>query len=197
MMLLSVVGCKHKDIDEPSAEDTRTKLDYSSVNAGDYISSIKYKDLEIVLESENSSKETALWKEMLKTVEIREYPAEAVDYYFDQTKKLYMDAAENDPDDYLLLLESKGIDEDVMREQAKALVKEDLIFLYITQAENISVTDAEKSQHFDMYADKYVSDYGYDREYVKENMSELIYESMLYDKTMEYLILNNSFKVKS
>ena len=54
-----------------------------------------------------------------------------------------------------------------------------------------AVPETEKEAHFDRYVDKFVSDWGYDRDRVTRELSELVYESMLYDKTTEYLIVNN------
>ena len=198
---LCFVGCDGKKIaDEHNGKDiqknTYAELDYSAVNVSEYVKAIKYKDLEVLLDAEDSSKESALWSAMLETVEMSGYPESAVNYYFEQTRALYMSAAGNVEEDYLLLLESRGLDEEDMINEARELVKEDLVVLYITQTEQISVSEAEKEQLFGMYVDKYVSTYGYDRAYVTENMTDLIYESMLYDKMMEYLIINNTFTLK-
>ena len=64
----------------------------------------------------------------------------------------------------------------------------------ITDEEFAALTDEEKEVHFDRYVDKYVSDWGYDRDYVAKNLADLVYDSMLYDKTTEYLIVNNDFE---
>ncbi len=214
IMLLAAVGCDNTaDTDAAANTDGTTnnaqndqngdqeeqdaKLDYSGIVLSDYIKSIEYKELEVLLESENSSKQDAVWDAVLATVDIEFYPVEPVQYYFNQTKRLYMEAVGNNEDDYYRLLKSRGISENDMLDDARAFVKEDLVFLYITQTEQISVSEEEKQELFDRYVDKYVSDYGYKRIYVIANMTELIYESMLYDKTTEYLILNNTFKVKS
>ena len=93
-----------------------------------------------------------------------------------------------------MLLESRGTDESKMREEAREMVKKDLVFWYIVQAEGITVTEEEKQTHFDKYVDKFVSDYGYSRAYVTENMADEIYEAMLYDKTLEYLFSVNTFE---
>ena len=199
VLLLCAVGCKKSDKDGEKAPDsntdTKATLDYSGVMPSDYIKSISYKGLEIALESENASKQNAVWDAVLGSVKIDTYPEEAVNYYFEQTKRLYMESVDNNAEDYLALLERRGITESDMLSEAKALVKKDLALLYITQTEKISVTDAEKSSLFDKYVQRYVDTYGYDKAYVMENMSELIYESMLYDKTTEFLILNNTFKI--
>ena len=46
---------------------------------------------------------------------------------------------------------------------------------------------------FDRYANQYAESYGYEVDYVAEHLSHLVHDSMLYDKTMEYLILHNRF----
>ena len=75
-----------------------------------------------------------------------------------------------------------------MREQAKSIVLKDMVYEYIVEAEGLTITAEEKSRLFDKYVDKYVSDYGYSRDYVLTNMETLITDSMLYDKTMEFLM---------
>ena len=77
-------------------------------------------------------------------------------------------------------------------EEAKALTKSDLVYSAIVKLENISISESEKERLFDKYVEKYVSVYGYNAEYVKKNMADEIYDSMLYDKTTEFLIKNNN-----
>ena len=60
------------------------------------------------------------------------------------------------------------------------------------QDAGIEVTEKDKERLFDRYVEKFVADYGYDRAYVENEMRELIFDTMLYDKTMEYLTLNNT-----
>ena len=63
----------------------------------------------------------------------------------------------------------------------------------LVKAEGISLSDDEKKNNFDRYVEKFVNDYGYGEEYVRENMSEQIYQTMLFDKTLERLITLNKF----
>ena len=65
------------------------------------------------------------------------------------------------------------------------------MFEYIIRDANISLTDGEKAAHTDKYAQRLTAVYGGDREYIKANMPERIYDAMLNDKVMEYLLLNN------
>ena len=78
--------------------------------------------------------------------------------------------------------------------EAKEMAIDDVIYELVRRAENITLSEEEKESLFDKYVDKYVEDYGYTKSYVKKNMSELIYDSMLYDKTTEFLIKNNDFQ---
>ncbi len=197
LMLLLAVGCNGNGSEQSAdTNDEKLVLDYTNIKASDYIKSIEYKGLQITLESEGASKQDAVWEEILSKAEMSSYPEEPVEYYFEQSKRFYMQAVDNNEDDYKKLLENRGISEDDMLDEAKMLVKKDLVFAYIVEAEKISLSDAEKQEHFDKYVDKYVETYSYKREYVVENMSELIYESMLYDKTTEYLIINNTFEIE-
>ena len=79
------------------------------------------------------------------------------------------------------------------RKDAKSLVKKDLIFELIRKKEGITLTDEEKNAFFDKYVKKYAESYKYSEEYVRAELSELVYDSMLYDKTVEFLIIHNSF----
>ena len=76
---------------------------------------------------------------------------------------------------------------------AIAVDDEILMLAALVKAEGITLSDSEKSEHFGRYLEFYVESYGYTEEYVKENLTDEIYESMLYDKASEFLIINNSF----
>ena len=196
VMLFLIVGCVGNNAEMNDADgEERAELDYSNIKASDYISTIEYKNTEVLLASEDASRQDAVWDAVIASAQISTYPEEPVRYYFEQTKRYYMITVDNNEEDYQKLLESRGISETDMQNEARALVKKDLVFMYIVEAEQISVSEAEKEELFGRYVDKYVSEYGYRREYVTENMRELIYESMLYDKTTEYLLINNTFTV--
>ena len=191
-------GCKKDDVavddgNKNDPNDTKAVLDYSQINIDDYVKSVAYKGLTLTLDGESVSKEAAIWEAILGTAVVEDYPEDAVNYYFTQTKDYYMFIANNDIEAYELLLSSRNMTEEDMVADARELVKKDLVYLYITQKEGITVSDEEKAQLFDRYVTAYVSEYGYTIEYVKANMIELIYESMLYDKTLEFLILSNTF----
>ena len=178
------------------SENEETDINYSDIDISEYIDSVTYKGLTVFLENEDSSKEDALWNELLQNVEIIDYPEDKVRYYFEQEKAAYMYLVNGDEDSYKTFLKVRGITEEDMLDDAKEMVAKDLIYRLVAQKEEISVTDEEKKALFDRYVEKYVEEFGYGKSYVTANMNELIYESMLYDKTMEYLILNNNFEIK-
>ena len=193
-------GCKKDDVTvddgaDNGSDNTALKLDYSQINIDEYVKSVSYKGLTLTVNGEGASKETAIWEALLGAAVIEKYPESAVEYYFAQTKDYYMFIANNDPEAYKLLLESRDMTEEDLVAEARELVKKDLVYLYIVEKEGIVITEDEKQSLFDRYVAAYVSEYGYSAEYVKANMSELIYDSMLYDKTLEFLILGNTFTV--
>ena len=181
--------------EEQKNEPAETALNYDNVKVEDHVSFVEYKQLSITLKSANASKEEALWNAILETAVITSYPEDKVEYFFNQTKKAYMYIVNGNEDDYLLLLKNRGTDENKMRDEARELVKKDLVYYYIVRKENIVLTAEEKAQLFDKYVEEYVQAYRYNREYVIGNMTEFIYESMLYDKTMEILLEKNTFSV--
>ena len=191
-------GCKKDDVTvddgtDNGSDNTQAVLDYSQINIDEYVKSVSYKGLTLTVNGEGASKETAIWEALLGAAVIEKYPESAVEYYFAQTKDYYMFIANNDPEAYKLLLKSRNMTEEDLVAEARELVKKDLVYLYIVEKEGIVITEDEKQSLFDRYVAAYVSEYGYSAEYVKANMSELIYDSMLYDKTLEFLILNNTF----
>ena len=151
----------------------------------------QYKDLELTLGGK--TKEEALISYIDANSSIKKYPAGTVGYYFEQLKKQYRYYAEEADMRYEAMLDELGEDNVTMKAEAKRLVKNDLIFELIRKKEGITLTEAEKTQFFDKYVQKYAERYKYSEEYVREELSSLVYDSMLYDKTVEFLILHNSF----
>lgn len=194
---ISLWSCSKESEGAESAESetwATTEKSYEDMDISAYVTGVSYKGVKYTLDSEELSKEQVLWDAMLRNAQVTAYPEDMVEYFFSQTKAAYMYLVDGDEEAYLMLLESRGTDESKMREEAREMVKKDLVFWYIVQAEGITVTEEEKQTHFDKYVDKFVSDYGYSRDYVKSDMADEIYESMLYDKTLEYLFSVNTFE---
>ena len=190
-LVLCLVCCGRKDGEEDTDGADMTELDYSGVDPFAYLASVTYKGL-TVSHDDAVSREDALWAQILNTAQIKGYPEDKVDYYVRQTNEYYLYLAGDKEEDIESVLKHYGITEADVLDRAREYVKKDIVYEYIVKTEGIAVTEAEKAELFDKYVDKYVSDYGYRREYVTANMSEHIYDSMLYDKTMEYLFACNS-----
>lgn len=170
------------------------KTDFLSLELdalGEYVEIGQYKGLYITLGER--SKGEAIWEEILKGSTVVSYPEEHVYYYVGQLRAQYKYYAEQAGISYEEMLEQLGASEGSILKEAKELTREDILYAIVVKTENISLTDGEKESLFSKYAQKYVSEYGYTEEYVRENMSEEIYGSMLYDKTTEFLIVNNNF----
>ena len=192
--LFSLCACA----DEPSdthGVDADKKQDFLSMELDEikkYIEIGKYKNLDIATGGEN--RDGAIWSAVESNFAVKEYPQAQLSYYQGQLEAEYRYRAEKDKksDDEIEAM-LKGAQENILAE-AKELTKSDLVYAAIVKIENISVSEEEKTRLFDKYVEKYVSTYGYGIEYVKENMSDEIYSSMLYDKTTEFLLTNNNVK---
>ena len=189
LVVVLLVGCADR------CEDDGPKLDYSGLELDSYVKLGKYMNLEIEL-CEGESKSEAVWRLTVDNAEVIEYPAAAVEYYINQAELRYKHYAEEGNVEYSELLESLGVSEADIEAEAKKYVKEDLVQLAVLRAEGIALTDDEKIRLFDRYVKKYVDDYGYSEDYVRKNLTDEIYKSMLFDKMLEYLVLKNTFIVK-
>ncbi len=193
LALLLFAGCARGGSDEgtDTQSGTQTEINYENINVWDYVSDVSYKALGLTLTGDNEKDAQAIWDAVLASAEISEYPEDKVEYYFNQTKASYLYTVDYDFDAYELLLEKMGIDEDDMYAEACELVKKDLVFKAIAEREGIALTEQERAESFDKYADKLASELGVTSEYVASKMSDYVYETMLYDKTTQALIEMN------
>ena len=185
-----LVSCSFK----PKLEVEGEKQDFEAMSLEtleEYVSLGEYKNITVSLSG--SAKGDAVWSAVLENADMNEYPLEHVYYYRDQLEGQYSYYADQAGASYKEILEQLGESDATILQDAKSMTKKDIVYAMIVKKEDISLTDGEKQAYFDKYVDKYVEDYGYSKEHVKSNMSELIYASMLYDKTTEFLILNNTF----
>lgn len=151
-----------------------------------------YKGIEFT--QNGRSKEAILMAYLSANSTIKKYPAGTVEYYLLQLKKQYRYYADQAGMRYEEMLDELGEDNITMKSEARRLVKQDMILELIRKKEGITLSDAEKNDYFDMYVSRYAERYGYSESYVREELTDLVYESMLYDKTIEFLIINNTFK---
>ena len=147
----------------------------------------------LVIELNGKSKADAIVERIMADSDVKQYPEGATDYYAEQIKKQYKYYADEAGMTYEQMLNELGETDVTITQEAQGLVKKDMLFALIQAREEISISDGEKSLYFERYVSIYAERYGYTEEYVKAELSDLVYASMLYDKTVEFLIVNNTF----
>ena len=190
LLALTMFSCSSEDPDKVHNKMGLLELDESEFNK--YIKLGQYKDLNIEI-AEGESRPAAVWRAVEYTSEITEYPISHVYYYRDQLIAQYKYYAEQAGVSYDAMLSELGESEVTILEEAKKLTRSDLVYAAVVRAEGIALTEDEKIDLFDKYVDKYVEEYGYTADYVRAEMADEIYGSMLYDKTTEFLLISNSF----
>ena len=171
------------------------RAEMSELELSEYVTLGDYSGLRIVCKSE-SERGDAVWDKVVASSKVKKYPEEQVSYYFSQAKAKYEYLAKNGNDTYENILAGLGITEEQMLDEARALVKEDLCFYALIKAESISLSEEDKSRNFDKYVTKFTEAYGYSESYARDKMKEQIYESMLFDKMLEKLIILNEFTIE-
>jgi hypothetical protein len=180
---------KNKELD---ASDLRIDIGATDrEDAKKYVELGEYVSL-AVSPGEGESRGAAIWREVESRASIKQYPVAHVYYYKGQLEAQYGYYAEQAGISYEEMLAEMGETESSILAQAKSMTKSDLVYAAIVKAESIEVSESEKQELFERYVEKYVSEYGYGKDHVRENMTDEIYGSMLYDKTTEFLLINNT-----
>ncbi len=187
LMLLSLFSCTNGDDDNvehiPPEHET---IDLYAVSLPEY------KGL-IVIQRAGENRGEAVWRVVLEDSHIAEYPSEFLSYYKSQTLEKYKIMASNAGMNYAELLEALDMTETDVESEACELAKNELVMLALIKKEQIELTEDEKARLFDRYAEKIASEIGRDTSYVKENLADEVYDTMLHDKTIEFLITQNTF----
>ena len=178
---------------QKSEEPTQNAPSYDEAKLNEYIAPFAYTGLTVELTEDDALKSESVWKLILDNAELLDYPEDAVEYYAEQLRDTYRYYAEKNDWSYEKALEFFDVSEEKILDEAREMVKGDLVYRYIVKDAEITLSEDEKSAQWNRYVKKFAEDYGYTEDYVEENMQDLIYDSMLYDKTMEYLIVNNTF----
>lgn len=150
----------------------------------------------VTLKLEGKDKESVINEYLMKESKLIKLPEgdDSLEYYLTQLREEYNYHAEQAGISYEELLKELGLEDEDIVHEATELVEKDIIFAIIQKKENITVSDNDKEKHFDRYVEKYAERHEYSKEHVRENLKEEVYATMLYDKTMEFLILNNKFE---
>ena len=190
IMLISMFSCK-KDGENESVEP----VDFAAMSDDELKSYAELGEYKLMtLKQGSSSKGEVVWAAVKKNATVRSYPEQQVSYYVSQIKAQYAYYAEEAGISYKEMLREVGATDESIRSEAESMAADDVIYELVRRDADITLREDEKSKFFEKYVEKFVDDYGYSREYVKENMQDEIYESMLYDKTTEFLITNNQFE---
>lgn len=150
----------------------------------------------VTLKLEGKDKESVINEYLMKESKLIKLPEgdDSLEYYLTQLREEYNYHAEQAGISYEELLKELGLEDEDIVHEATELVEKDIIFAIIQKKENITLSDNDKEKHFDRYVEKYAERHEYSKEHVRENLKEEVYATMLYDKTMEFLILNNKFE---
>jgi hypothetical protein len=190
IMLISMFSCK-KDGENESVEP----VDFAAMSDDELKSYAELGEYKLMtLKQGSSPKGKVAWAAVKKNATVRDYPEQQVSYYVSQIKAQYAYYAEEAGISYKEMLREVGATDESIRSEAESMATDDVIYELVRRDADITLREDEKSKFFEKYVEKFVADYGYSREYVKENMQDEIYESMLYDKTTEFLITNNQFE---
>lgn len=173
-------GIDADGVDEP--------MDIAALDLSEYVVLGDYKGMTVRYDPAKTSKGDAAWAELIRISEIKQYPQDQIAYYFYQKRSGYEHMAKAGGISYESLLESLGITEETILEESYKLTAEDLVFYALIEAEGILITDEDKQAHFEKYVALFVAEYGYTEDYVRKYLESEIYETMLYDKTLEKLI---------
>ncbi len=193
LLLMSFfAACKEKGEDTDIEQDSFTGMpEYDAENISAYIEPFTYTGLTVEADDVEQGVKKLL-EQITASAEIIEYPEAQVAYYTEQERAKYRYFSKRDGIEYEELLEALGVTEASMVQTAREYVKKDLVLEYIAKDANIFLTEAEKEAHADRYAERLVSVYGKDKEYIKANMQKQLYDTMESDKIMEYLRVNNT-----
>ena len=189
LMLVSLFSCKKDEAEhlEP--------MDISALSTDELSSFVELGEYTLMtLKQGSSSKGEVVWAAVKENATVKSYPEQQVSYYVSQIEAQYKYYAEQADMSYEKMLREMGVTEDSILSQARSMAIDDVIYELVRRDAKITLSSQEKEAHFDRYVSKYVTDYGYTEQYVRENMKEEIYASMLYDKVTEYLITNNQFE---
>lgn len=183
---------------EPTNADTTEETTPESTPYDDreILSSVTlehYTGLTVELLDKTETKEAALWRTLTGNAEITAYPKEQLRYYESSIRQSYRYLADLRDIPYEELCDALGITEETVAAEARDLVRGDMVRRYVTLHAGIALSDEEISTLFDRYAEKIAEDHGYTVSYAKTNLRELILETMLRDKTTQYLLERNEF----
>lgn len=189
LLLTSLFSCEQGDNDNVSIADMP---EVEATYLEDAVRLPEYKEL-TVTQKAGEGRGDAIWRVVLEGSEIIEYPDSFLSYYKSQTTSKYKHMAKEAAMTYAELIDALELTEADVENEARGLAKAELVAMAIIAEEGITLTDDEKARLFDKYVEKIAAELGKEISYVKENLANEVYDTMLRDKMIEFLITQNTF----
>lgn len=127
-----------------------------------------------------------IWAQVVTNATIHSYPEEKVNEIYNQNVSTYTMYGAMYGMGYEDFLKNQGFTDADVLEEARSMVKEDLIFYSIVKAENITISDEEYTATLPEFAAYY--DYTDPQEMVDAYGETSIRDSMLWKKTQDRLV---------
>ncbi len=177
--------------------------DYFVASISDYNTVDEFKSatkLDLYAENVESAKAeliSYIWTTVQENSEIIKYPQEMIDMYITDMNDYYTEYAQYNGYESLevMLSEQYGKTLDEFKEEslsyAQDTISEEMVLYSIAKAENLWISQEE----YDSGLQKYTTLYGYatTAEFEEEYGEPMIRQSLLWDKTLEYLYTNALF----
>ena len=127
-----------------------------------------------------------IWEQVVTNATIHSYPEEKVNEIYNQNVSTYTMYGAMYGMGYEDFLKNQGFTDADVLEEARSMVKEDLIFYSIVKAENITISDEEYTATLPEFAAYY--DYTDPQEMVDAYGETSIRDGMLWNKTQDLLV---------
>lgn len=147
---------------------------------------------EMAAESATQTMKSSIWQTVVENAEIVAYPEAEVEAYITEMSDYYHQYAQTYGMEFNDVLETMGMTEEAFNEEAKlyaeAMVGDELVLYAIIEAEGITLSQSE----YEEGAEEYLTLYGYATVEDLETAftKEIVYESILWDKTLDFLLEN-------
>ena len=171
-----------KIIERPSIEE----LDFT-----EYLRLAEYTGLDMG-SCEAESRGATVWARVLEDTELIAFPEGWLEYYVEQERMNYRYMAQSTGTSYEEVLSLLEVTEEELISNATENAKEDLVMEALIKAEGIVLTEENINTLYDTYVERYTL-IGYNESYIRENFRDEILDTMLRDKAIEFLMINNNF----
>lgn len=173
-------------------DDFVKKVSEKSKTVDEFKEEVKANLEEQAEESARQAMKSSAWQTAVANSEVKAYPEKEIEDYTNELNDYYHQYAQTYGMEFEDVLETMDMTEAEFDEQAKkyaeAMVGDELVLYSIIKAEDIALTKKE----YEKGAQEYMELYGYETLEDLENAytKEIVYESILWDKTLDFLLDN-------